>query len=77
MKLEENDVIIINFRKPNIAPIIKKKEWFEKNKTALNVDGWRLPTKEHLKDILKENEIEPYKKERKPRKVKEDVKSQG
>lgn len=65
MKLQEDDVIMINYRKLNYSPIVKKKDWFEANKEALRRDGWRLPTRMHLKQILKENDIEAFKKPRK------------
>jgi len=68
MQLQENDIILYNYRRSSIAPIIKKKDWYERNKESLNLDGWRIPTKQHLKQILDENEIQPFKKERKKKK---------
>lgn len=65
MQLLEDDVILVKFRGAKVAPIIKKKQWYEQNKTALLSDGWRVPGKTELKEILKENEIEPFKKTRK------------
>ncbi len=68
MQLQENEIILYNYRRSSVAPIIKKKDWYERNKESLSLDGWRLPSKQHLKQILDENEIQPFKKERKKKK---------
>ena len=68
MQLQENDIILYNYRRSSVAPIIKKKDWYERNKESLNLDGWRPTNKQHLKQILDENEIIPFKKERKKKK---------
>lgn len=61
MELQQDEIIIINWRKINFSPLIKKKEWFELNKDALLRDGWRLPTRLHLKQIMKDNDLTPFK----------------
>ena len=68
MQLEEDDIIIVNYKKLNFSPQVKKKDWYDRNKNALLVDGWRLPTRMHFEQILEENEIIPFKKERKKKK---------
>jgi len=65
MQLQEDDIILIKFKGGIIAPIIKKKRWYEDNKDSLLSDGWRIANKSEFKEILKENEIEPFKKVRK------------
>ena len=65
MQLQEDDIILVKFKGGIIAPIIKKKQWYENNKDVLLQDGWRIADKKELKEILKENEIEPFKKVRK------------
>ncbi len=65
MQLLEDDIILVRFRGAKISPIIKKKQWYENNKDVLLQDGWRIADKKELKEILKENEIEPFKKTRK------------
>lgn len=65
MQLQEDDIILVKFKGGIIAPIIKKKQWYEKNKDVLLQDGWRIADKAEFKEIIKANEIEPFKKVRK------------